>query len=106
MNTRLFLENPAYVEYVRQLLKLQALMAQGLGESSEADALREEMLPTWRRLSSEELARVDGLSGDLYMLTGEEVFEPVDPVERTRERLEPRLREAWRPKNKDGLVSV
>ena len=43
MNTRLFLENPAYVEYVRQLLKLQALMAQGLGESSEADALREEI---------------------------------------------------------------
>src|SRR6202007_2886202 len=42
MSMHRFLDNPAYVAYVRQLLKLQSLMAQGQGESPQAGALCDE----------------------------------------------------------------
>ena len=53
MSTVMFLENPAYRQFVHQLLELHSLMAQGQSETPQADALREEMLQPWRGLSPE-----------------------------------------------------
>jgi hypothetical protein len=101
-----FLDNPSYGEYVRHLLRLHSLMAAGRGDSAEADAVREEMLVPWRRLDPDELARVDGLSADLYMLTGEEIFAAAEPAERTRSRLEPRLHAAWAKRDWDEVLAL
>jgi hypothetical protein len=58
--------DPYFVRYVRQLIKLHALIAQGKGDEEEADRLRDEMEEPWRHLSSEEIALLDDLSADLY----------------------------------------
>jgi len=81
-------------------------MAYGEEESPAEEALREQMLDSWRNLSVEELARVDGLSADLYMLSDEEIFEKVEPAERTRARLGPRLREAWLRRDWDAVLAL
>jgi tetratricopeptide (TPR) repeat protein len=90
----LFASNPSYIEYEKLLHELHQLMAQGKGDSPEADLIRDEMDRPWRELSEEEIARLNGLSADLYMLQGDEVFEPLSEAERTRERLGPALKEA------------
>jgi hypothetical protein len=72
--------NPFYVEHERQLLRLHELIAAGESESDAADAIRDEMDATWWKLSQDEQDRLAGLSGDLYALSGDEVFEIVrDP---------------------------
>src|SRR5437764_923770 len=98
--------NPSYADSLRGLLRLQALMAAGRGETDEAEAVREDLFDAWRQLGASEVARLDGLSADLYMLTDEEVFTKADPAERIRERLGPRLRAAWERHDWDGVLAL
>ena len=74
----LFASNPYYVKHEAQLTQLHHLMEKGKGDSEEADAVRDQMELSWWRLTEEEQDRVGGLSADLYMLSNEEVFEPLD----------------------------
>ncbi len=59
-----FQEKPAFVEYVELLNQLHELIDTGLGESSEADAIRDRMDEPWRHLSDEEIAEIDRLSAE------------------------------------------
>jgi hypothetical protein len=92
--SKCFAENPDYREYERLLIRLHELIASGDGDSGDADALRDRMDGPWKRLSAQEVERLDGLSADLYMLQDDEVFEKADPSERTRETLGLALTEA------------
>lgn len=89
-----FADNPEYVKAETLLKELHRLISEGKGDSDEADAVREEMDEPWWKLTQEEQARLNGLSADLYMLQGAEVFEPLPQEERTRERLGAALKEA------------
>jgi hypothetical protein len=101
-----FADNPNYSEFERLLIRLNDLMAEGQGDSEEADALREGMFDLRRGLSPEEEARLDGLSADLYMLQDDEVFEGADPAERTRESLGGEIRDAWRAEDWPRVLSL
>jgi hypothetical protein len=137
MMTGKFSDNPYYVEYEGLLKQLHRLIAEGKGDSDDADAVREEMDRPERELSREELnraapatrlasrpnslrrstistirvhdswlsdqpapptplylARLNGLSADLYMLQDNEFFEPSDPDESTVQRLGAELKAA------------
>src|SRR5438105_4980179 len=92
---RKFSDNPYYVEYEDLLKKLHRLIAEGKGASEEADTVRDEMDRPERELSSEELARLNGLSADLYMLQGDEIFETSGTDTATPELLASHLDAAW-----------
>ena len=68
-----------YEAYKRMLLKLHELDAQGKDQSLEANKIRDEMELPEQHLTEQEQERLNGLSGDLYMLVGTEVKEPSDP---------------------------
>ena len=85
-----FADNPEYVTYERLLIELHRLIAAGKGDD-EADAVRDEVDAPEQKLSSEENDRLNGLSADLYMLQGDEVYEPYGG---TREELIATLSEA------------
>lgn len=70
------------------LLRLQALCAADFGETDQADDVRVEMEAPWRHLSPLERRRLDGLSADLFMLTGEEIL--------ATRGVEPMTAEQWR----------
>jgi len=57
-----FQEKPAFVEYVELLNQLHVLIDRGLGESVEADVIRDRMDEPWMRLTNEEIAEIDRLS--------------------------------------------
>jgi len=88
----MFAENPAFVEEERLTRDLHLLNAQGKGESEEAEAIAEASEEPWNSLSAEERARIHAVSGDLYMLTGEEIYEK---TELSQEQLRAALTEAW-----------
>src|SRR5436853_6700390 len=90
-----FWNNPHFVQYETLLRRLHELMAAGKGDTDEADTVRDEMDLPWRALRRKEIARLDGLSADLYMLEDDEVFEAAEPEERTAERLGTELERAW-----------
>jgi hypothetical protein len=69
-------------EYARLTVRLHELMGAGLGESEEADSVRDQMDGPWKQLTAAERDRLGGLSSDLYMLSDEEVFERAEPAER------------------------
>jgi tetratricopeptide (TPR) repeat protein len=64
-------------ESVRLLEELHFLMADGKGETDEADRVRDLMDEHWYAMSPDEIRRVEGLSADLYTL--------VDPPSPPRE---------------------
>ncbi len=59
-----FQEKPAFVEYVELLNELHVLIETGLGESPEADAIRDRMDEPWRHLTKEEIAEIDRMSAE------------------------------------------
>lgn len=61
-------DSPAKV-YAYFLLELHERIAEGEGESDEADRLRDEMDDSWNELSPEEAERMRLLSEDLYVIT-------------------------------------
>src|ERR1041385_4055176 len=94
-----FAANPYYLEYEERLKELHQLIAEGKGDTDAAEAVREAMDAPARELTREEMQRLNDLSGDLYMLHDDEVYEPLEPgenpSERAPERLRARLQEAW-----------
>jgi tetratricopeptide (TPR) repeat protein len=92
-------------EYVRLLRNLHALIAQGKGDSGEADQLRDLMDDPWYQMSPDEIRRVRGLSADLYTLV-----DPPSPPQAAdpREIAETcRLVEAaWNNKDWDGGLEL
>lgn len=59
----------------RLTLALHVLIRAGRGDDDEADQVREQMVDIWETLSPEHRALLDNLSGDLFMLAGDEVLE-------------------------------
>ena len=91
--------NTHYSRFVELVRSLHSLIAQGRCDSPEADSLREEMDQHARYLNESERERLDGLSADLYSLTGNEIQEPgASPVG------EPELRAAWETGDYDRLL--
>jgi hypothetical protein len=60
-------ESPLVV-HVHQLVQLDRMMAEGQGDSAEADALRDQMEESWYRMTSDELDIARQVSADLYTL--------------------------------------
>ncbi len=63
-------------EYQVLLKTLHDLMAEGKGDSDEAEAVRDKLDELWPRLTEEEVDFLRGLSSDLYMLTSNEIYSP------------------------------
>ena len=59
-----------FSEYVRHLARLHELIAQGQGDSDEADAIRDQMDWPWNQLNRQQIELANGLSSDLYTLRG------------------------------------
>lgn len=59
---------PAVNAYARLLLEMHRLIAEGKGDSPEAEALTELMDAPWYAMSSPERARMRGLAADLHAL--------------------------------------
>ncbi len=66
----------SFREYVELLRELHLLMASDEGETAQADAARDRMDAPWAQLDETKMARVRGLSADLYTLEGEPVRRP------------------------------
>ena len=94
MSKTMFLENPDYVRYIELFLQYNQLVAEGEGESPEAEALCDLMDRPWNRLSAAEMERSGIISADLDLLTGNEVYRRVPPEQQTEAWLAPRLTEA------------
>jgi tetratricopeptide (TPR) repeat protein len=60
--------NPNYLAMVRGVRELHLLIAEGKGDSPEADAIRDATDAPWESLSEIERRRVRNLSEDLYSL--------------------------------------
>ncbi|MGD9633216.1 MAG: hypothetical protein AB7G28_10680 [Pirellulales bacterium] len=56
------------VIHAHQLIQLDRLMAEGRGDSVEADALRDQMDESWYRMNSDDLDIARQVSADLYTL--------------------------------------
>jgi hypothetical protein len=65
MNKALFFSNPDFVEYVRLLGRLHALIREQRDESEAGESLREEMDGPGERLSADESRAVNAISADL-----------------------------------------
>lgn len=53
------MEKPCVSEYVALLTQLRSLIAQGKGNSAEADTLRNRMDESWGCLTAEDVANID-----------------------------------------------
>jgi tetratricopeptide (TPR) repeat protein len=81
-------------------------MAAGAGDSDEADGVRDAMDKPWRHLSREEVARLKGLSADLYLLEDDERRNQADPGGRSPERLSADLNAAVRLQNWEEVLGL
>jgi len=100
-----FAGNPDYRAYERLLRKVHRLIAEGQGDSADADALREQMELPARALSAEEMAQLDGLSADLYVLQGKEV--PARDWQRwSPDELRNALGKAWQSAKWGAMLTV
>lgn len=59
---------PPVAAYARLLRAVHALIAEGKGDSEEAEALADEMDAPWYAMTKQEQERMGGLSCDLYAL--------------------------------------
>lgn len=98
-----FVNNPYYVQYERLLEELSHLMAEGKGDTDEADAIRDEMDVPWYKLSQEETDRMRGVSADLYMLQDDEVYES---YKGTQEELRAALSEALGRNDYEAILAL
>lgn len=98
-----FADNPHYIQYERLLDELSRLMAEGKGDTDEADTVRDEMDAPWYKLGQEETDRLRGVSADLYMLQDEEVHEPYSG---TQEEMVTALSEALRRLDYEAILSL
>lgn len=68
MNNRRFFENPEFCAYISLLRELHRLIKAGDGETTRADELRDRMDGPSSKLDQEEIAVVNGISGEFYKL--------------------------------------
>ncbi|HEY2154841.1 MAG TPA: hypothetical protein VGH33_04380, partial [Isosphaeraceae bacterium] len=78
--------SPAYVQYVRGLHRLHALIREDRDDSPEGDAVRDSMDEPGYALSEAERERVGGLSEDLYSIS-DPPAEPKPPNPQATRRL-------------------
>src|SRR5437773_3491983 len=81
-------------------------MAQGRGSSEEARELREEMDAPGMELTTDEIDRVNGISADLYMLSDQEIYQPVEGARPSPGELHRRAEEAWREERWDEVLAL
>ncbi len=93
----LFTANPDYVKYESLLLSLHELFMANQEESVQAEELYSVMEECEPHISQPEVQRLGGLSADLYMIQGKEIFEETDlTAEQIKERYaEASQREDW-----------
>jgi hypothetical protein len=68
--------------YSRKLLQLHQLIAKNQDESPEGDALRGEMFDLYCNLTHIEKELIDCLSGNLYMLSGQDMYAQTTDLEK------------------------
>lgn len=105
MSAPTFMNNPNYVEYVRLLRQLHRLIAEG-NDGDEADALRDDMDAPWYALSEEEIARIRGLSADLYTLDEDRQALVQPPNGLAVDSLRARLKEAAEARDWDAALEL
>ena len=81
---------PSYLAMVLGTRELHQLLSVGMGDSSEADAIRDATDISWQKLSEVERNRVCNLSEDLYSL-----FEPPLPTQPMNPQAQAKLLEAF-----------
>ena len=84
-----------YEQYKKLLLQLHEMNRQGTDQTDEADVIRDQMDAPGYRLNEKELERVNGLSADLYMISGEEVSLPETPPMTLQDFLSNCLSKNW-----------
>lgn len=92
-----------YWQYEQWTRKLHSLIAAGLCDEQEADDLREQMDGMSDSLDEQELYRLENLSGDLYMLSGEEVYIPTDMSEQAYTS---NLFQSWSSQDWDRVLNL
>src|SRR5262249_38530517 len=96
---------PAVRTYARLLHQLHRFIAEGTGDSDEADIVRDEMDAPWYAMTKVEQERVGGLSEDLYALAGISAKPlPLSPTERSR--WEQDIRNARDSENWDQMLKL
>lgn len=90
-------------EYEHLLIQLERLLAAGRGESEEHEELCDRMSEPWYRLDPPTQELLRGLSGDLYMLQGQEVLEHADEAP---DILKQRLQAAWNAGDHRHVLSL
>lgn len=70
-----YIHNPAYLQLQYLLIELHRKMKSGDGESDAAYQLRDKMDDYWSLVDDDEIARLNGISADLYTL------EPNSPIQ-------------------------
>jgi tetratricopeptide (TPR) repeat protein len=100
-----FTDNRAYVEYESLLKELHRLIADGQGDSVEADRVRELMDAPERQLNRWEINRLNGLSADLYMLQHDEVLEK-PPVAQNQTELHAQIQEYEHWNDWDSVLAL
>lgn len=63
------------VVHANQLVLLDRMMAEGRGDSPEADLIRDEMDQSWYRMTADELQIARQLSADLYTLHDDSIVQ-------------------------------
>ncbi len=106
MAGKTFVDNPDYMKQIDLIKKLHLLMAQGKGDTEEADTVREQVYPSWGQLTPAEMDRVNALSADLYMLDGTEVVQVGEAKQRSREWLAPQLMAAWNQQDWGTILAL
>src|SRR5262245_45583458 len=92
-----------YDQYVKLLRQLHCLIADGEGDSQEADAVRDELDIHAPFLTDIESQRADGLSAALYSLSGNEIYAPEDQINPAPE-LE--LKTAWEREEYERVLTL
>jgi hypothetical protein len=64
-----FFDNPDFLEYVRLLHELHAVIREGKDESTDGERIRDRLDEPASRLSSDEIDSVHRISGDFYSIT-------------------------------------
>jgi hypothetical protein len=85
-----FFANPDFLQYVRHLSQLHQLIREGADESPEGEALRDRLDGPGSRLSTDEVASVNGISADFYSL----VAPPTGPTAPQTDEVRADLRSA------------
>ncbi|HKI35140.1 MAG TPA: hypothetical protein VKA46_25005 [Gemmataceae bacterium] len=104
MSAATFMNNPNYVEYVRLLRQLHRLIAEG-NDGDEGDALRDDMDAPWYALSEEEIARIRGLSADLYTLDDAPAA-PTHQKSAAAKALGAEIQRAWEARDWEGVLDL